>query len=145
LFVAQTRLINQHRNFKVFTGISDIIKQCGIRSMWAGWGSIIPRQVILSIWSAYIPALETYIERVLGSSSELEILIREILIGIGGYVLVYPLITASRRVAAYGTAVGMSTQKYSGFVHALWRVSKDEGVKTLFRGLGAYSIAVICN
>jgi Mitochondrial carrier protein. len=83
-----------------------------------------------------------FLEKVLGSSSDVEVVIREVLRGIGGFLLIYPLLTASRRVAAYGKIIGMSNEKYFGVTHALYKITKNEGFFTLFRGISSYSSAV---
>ena len=145
LFVVQTRLINQSQNFKIFKNSLEIVKKCGIRSMWAGWGSVVPRQFVFSLWAGCTPEIEKFLRKVLGTSSGIEGMLREVLAGIGGYLLVYPLVTATRRVAAFGEIIGMSTLRYSGVFNAFFKICKDEGAKALFRGFGCYAIAVLFN
>ena len=142
LFVVQSRVINQNQNFKVFRNSWDMVQRCGIRSMWAGWGSILPRQAILSAWAMHIPEISNFLGGVLGDSSGAEGFISEAIVGIGGFLLVYPLFTASRRVAVCGNVVGMSKEKYSGVAHALYKISREEGILQLFRGIGSYTAAV---
>ena len=96
----------------------------------------------MSAWADLVPTIDIFLEKVLGSSSDVEVVIREVLRGIGGFLLIYPLLTASRRVAAYGKIIGMSNEKYFGVTHALYKITKNEGFFTLFRGISSYSSAV---
>lgn len=142
LFVAQTRFINQHNKMRTFTDTLDMVKRSGIFSMWRGWGYILPRQFILAAWVNYSSSLDRETEKYLGSKYFYQVFSREVLVGAGGLFISYPLLTAARRVSAYGKVTGMETRRYYGILHALWKIGKEEGVKGLYRGFGCYSFAV---
>jgi hypothetical protein len=143
LFVAQTRLINQNRCLPTFSGFADMAKRCGLRSLWQGWGGIFPTQLIISLWAASAAQIDRAVERLFGSSTVLHVFLREIVVGSGGFLLAYPFFTATRRVAAAGTVVGMSREEFYGVWHALWKITRHEGVKGLYNGFAGFAVAVI--
>ena len=142
LFVIQTRLINQHSKMRVFKNSLEIIEKCGFRSLYAGWGSILPRQVVLSLWAGYGHEIDRNFELVLGSSTMFQVFLREIVVAAGGIFIGYPLITLSRRVAACGKVVGMSSNGYKGITQAFVKVLGSEGISSLYRGFGFFALAV---
>lgn len=127
---------------RVFSGSWEMYQKCGFRSLWAGWGGIMPRQFILAAWAGYGINADRKLELIIGSSTMAQVFLREIAIGAGGMLIAYPLMTACRRVAACGDVVGMSQDKFTGVTQALWKITKNEGVSTLFRGFGYYALAV---
>jgi hypothetical protein len=142
LFVIQTRLINQHNKMRVFKNSLEIIEKCGFRSLYAGWGSILPRQAILSLWAGYGHEIDRNLELVLGSSTMFQVFLREIVVAAGGIFIGYPLVTLARRLAACGNVVGMSREGYKGIVQGLGTVVAKEGISSLFRGFWLFALAV---
>jgi hypothetical protein len=127
---------------KVFSGYRDIVKKCGVRSLWAGWGSVVPRQAILACWAGFGLQIDRNLELVIGSSTMVQVFLREIIVGAGGMLLAYPLVTLARRVAACGSVVGMSRQGHQGITQTLLHIIRKEGPGSLFRGFGFFLFAV---
>ena len=127
---------------KVFAGSWEVYQRCGIKSLYAGWGAILPRQLILAAWAGYGTEFDRKLELIIGSSTMAQVFLREIIIGAGGMMIAYPLLTASRRVAACGDIVGMSREGYRGVSEAIWKIGKSEGPGSLLRGFGFFAVAV---
>jgi hypothetical protein len=128
---------------KTFADSLDMVKRCGIASMWKGWGGILPRQFIISLWTENSTAIDRSCERLLGSSNFFSVFLREAIVGAGGFLLAYPILTLSRRVSAAGQVVGMSQERFYGVFHCFWKVLRAEGPKGLFNGFGSFTVAVI--
>lgn len=119
-------------------------KISGFRSMYQGWGAILPRQLILSAWINNLPKIDSVTDEILGvkRDNKVQVVIKEMLLGIGGYLIAYPFLTAQRRVACQETHIGMPAKLYKGTIHCMWKVIRHEGVEVLYRGIGIYSIAI---
>lgn len=56
--------------------------------------------------------------------------------------LVYPLMTAMRRVQCQDKIAGMLPIRYEGVWHAVKLITAEEGIRGLFRGYAAFLPAV---
>jgi len=52
--------------------------------------------------------------------------------------LIYPLMTATRRVQCQDRIAGMLPIRYEGVWHALKLIAAEEGIRGLFRGYAAF-------
>jgi hypothetical protein len=103
LFAAQSRFILQptSRTFRTYNSFPDFLRRAKFDA-WRGCFGIIPRQIILTTWMALMPRLDAYTDAQFGmgmSNNGIWSLLKEIGMGMVGYTVVYPLITAARRVA----------------------------------------------
>jgi hypothetical protein len=147
LFLAQSRLMLQSsaKNMKTYQGILDVFVKCP-RELMQGSTAALLRGGILG-WCHYsAPFIEQGIKDLLGAlqSSTLASMSAETLSYAVGYWLAYPVLTLQRRLSVQSASVRMLPYQYRGVVHGLWTTVTKEGVSSLYRGFGVYSIAVSC-
>ncbi|CAG9313508.1 unnamed protein product [Blepharisma stoltei] len=146
IFVAQTRFIQQNRraNFRTYDDFFHMWKISGFRSMYQGWGAILPKQAIINVWVNHAPMIDDMTDEILGlkRNNKYNVFSKEILLGLAPYFIAYPFLTAQRRVACQESHIGMPERKYKGVLHCMWKVATQEGIDVLFRGSLFYSIAI---
>lgn len=148
LFVAQTRFIAQNRleRYSLYRDSLEFLGKVRMRDMYVGWGGVVPRQLLLSAWAAHLPLIDYYSDEVLGISAatNFQVVFKEVLLGIGAYLLMYPVFTLQRRAAAqsFQGEIGMFTYKSRSLSVLLWDIVKNEGVLALYRGVGAYTVGI---
>ena len=117
-------------------------KKSGTKNMYLGWGAILPKQAFLTLWNANISYLDFITDEALGTTdaSSFSVIIKEICLGIGGYLLLYPVLTAQRRVAAQANCIGIPGIQHRSVSMALLSILRTEGISALYRGLAVYSV-----
>jgi len=146
LFLAQSRLAAQNfnKNFRVYDGMLDVYMKTRPLELFRGSLASFPKQVILSLWQEYTPLLDHYVGQALGADdpSSFEVILKELFLGMGGYMLLYPILTAQRRYAIQSNTTGMACTEYKGVTHCMYSILKTEGISGLFRGFLAHNLAL---
>ncbi|XP_024031493.1 calcium-binding mitochondrial carrier protein Aralar1 isoform X1 [Morus notabilis] len=113
-----------------------IIRKGGLRSLYAGWGAVLCRNVPHSIIKFYTyESLKQLMSSSLPSSIQpntLQTLVCGGLAGSTAALFTTPFDVVKTRLQ---TQIPGSTSQYSSVVHALCEIGKNEGVKGLYRGL----------
>jgi hypothetical protein len=94
---------------------------------------------------ALMPQIDSYTDKMFGAKlakNNAAALVKEIVLGLVGYTVAYPLYTASRRVVVQSADPGMQPKRYSGVTRALIGIYKESGVAGLYRGYAIYSFGM---
>lgn len=146
LFLVQSRLAAQNysKNFRVYDGMIDVFAKTRPLELFRGSLASFPKQVILGLWQEYTPMLDYYVGQALGvdDPSSFEMILKELFLGMGGYMMIYPILTAQRRYAIQSNITGMARTEYTGITHCMYSILKSEGISGLFRGFLAHNLAL---
>jgi len=66
-------------------------------------------------------------------------------INIASMVLLYPFLTVMKRIECQSSLAthSMLREKYSGIIHGLRLINKEEGKKALFKGISSWGFGMV--
>ena len=95
-------------------------------------------------WQYAQPFVDVKLDEYLGVKKKMDVKVmaRETLLALFGFLCAYPLMTIQRRTAVQSTELGMRAFVSRSCTYTAWRMLREEGPTSFFRGIGVYSLAV---